>query len=189
MYNQKIKERIILNDLYKFYQFRKITFNIIDYESIFKLLFVQKFTGVIDLKLISKELKYNYYDSIWPDLWPKFDYVDNDEEYIYNFIIEPFIGKGKKLTYELSDGYDTENLKYLISLSQDQRISIIFLLLSIKSGLPCILQGPSYSGKTYLIKLFAKILGKKLKIIQLNNDSGITLLTGQKSPQCELNKK
>ena len=51
------------------------------------------------------------------------------------------------------------------------------------------MQGPSYLGKTYLIKLFAKILGKKLKIIQLNNDSGITLLTGQKSPQSELNKE
>ena len=37
-------------------------------------------------------------------------------------------------------------------------------------------------------KIICKILGKKLKIIQLNNDSGITLLTGQKSPQCELNK-
>ncbi len=97
MYNQKIKERITLNDFYKFNQFRKESFNIIDYESIFKLLFVQKFTGVINLKLISKELKYNYYDSIRP----KFDYVDNDKEDIYHFIIEPFIGKGKKLTYEL----------------------------------------------------------------------------------------
>ena len=64
MYNQKIKERIILNDLYKFYQFRNETFNIIAYESIVKLLFIKKFTGIIDLKLISNELKYNYYDSI-----------------------------------------------------------------------------------------------------------------------------
>ena len=53
---------------------------------------------------------------------------------LLNLLLE----KEKNLTYELPDGYDIENVK-LISLSQDQRIFIIFLLLSIKSGLPLIL--------------------------------------------------
>ena len=187
LYKENIKERITINDLYKFYNFRKETINIIDYQSIFKLLFIQKFTGLIDLKLISKELNYNYYDSIWTDLWPKFKFIVEEGE-IFKFIIEPFTGSNKNIYYE-ADNYIYNKLNNLISLSKDQRISIIFLILSVKCGLPCILQGPSYSGKTHLIKLLAEILGKKLEIIQLNNDSGITLLTGQKSPQSKLNKK
>ena len=187
LYKENIKERITINDLYKFYYFRKETINIIDYQSIFKLLFIQRFTGLIDLKLISKELDYNYYDSVWTDLWPKFKFIVDEDE-IFKFIIEPFTGSNKNIYYE-ADNYIYNKLNYLISLFKEQRISIIFLILSIKCLLPCILQGSSYSGKTHLIKLLAEILGKKLEIIQLNNDSGITLLTGQKSPQSKLNKK
>lgn len=122
------------------------------------------------------------------DLWPKFD-IESDKKLNKDFfVIQPFIEKKKKLSYDLSlsNRIDSNYIKYLISLSQEQRVSIIFLFLSIKTKLPCIFQGPSYSGKTHLIKLFSKIIGKTLRIIQLNNDSGLTLITGQISPQTKL---
>ena len=41
----------------------------------------------------------------------------------------------------------------------------------------CIIQGSSGVGKSHLIKLFAKFLGKKLHIFELNKDNQISLLT------------
>ena len=64
LYKQQIKERITINDLRKFYYFRKETINIIDYQSIFKLLFIQRFIGIINMKLILNEFKFNYPDRI-----------------------------------------------------------------------------------------------------------------------------
>jgi len=66
LYKQQIKERITINDLRKFYYFRKETINIIDYQSIFKLLFIQRFIGIINMKLILNEFKFNYHDRICP---------------------------------------------------------------------------------------------------------------------------
>lgn len=66
LYKQQIKERITINDLRKFYYFRKETINIIDYQSIFKLLFIQRFIGIINMKLILNEFKFNYPDRICP---------------------------------------------------------------------------------------------------------------------------
>ena len=63
------------------------------------------------------------------------------------------------------------------TLSFEQKKCLIVLGLSVISKLPCILQGPTGIGKSHLIKLFAKILGKKLHIIVLNNDNDVSLLT------------
>ena len=62
-------------------------------------------------------------------------------------------------------------------LSFDQKKCLIVLGLAVKSKLPFILQGPTGVGKSHLIKLFARILGKKLHIIVLNKDNDISLLT------------
>ena len=65
------------------------------------------------------------------------------------------------------------------TLSFEQRKCLIFLGLSVKANVPCIIQGTSGVGKSHLIKLFAKILGKKLNIFELNKDNDISLLTKQ----------
>ena len=47
----------------------------------------------------------------------------------------------------------------------------------MESKRPCILQGPSGVGKSHLIKLLAKLLGKKIYIINLNKENGISILS------------
>ena len=80
-----------------------------------------------------------------------------------------------------------EDLKRkMFTLTPEQRFGLIVLMLSVKANIPCIIQGPTASGKSYLIKLFCEILGENPEIITLNNDSGINLLTGQIAPKNEI---
>ena len=110
-------------------------------------------------------------------------------------IIEYFIRispmkTNKFLSYKLppkSNIYEMENLKRkLFSLTPEQRMGLIFLMISLKTNLTCIIQGPSASGKSHLIKLFCEILGEEPEIIELNNDSGINLLTWQIAPKSNI---
>ena len=73
--------------------------------------------------------------------------------------------------------------KKMFTMTPEQRFGLIFLMISIQSNIPCIIQGPTASGKSYLIKFFCELLGESPEIIVLNNDSGINLLIGQIAPQ------
>lgn len=61
--------------------------------------------------------------------------------------------------------------KSLNTLSQEQKRCFIFLILSYISNNHCIVQGPTGVGKSYLILILSKILGKKLYVFQLNKDN------------------
>ena len=63
------------------------------------------------------------------------------------------------------------------TLSIEQKKCLIFLGLAVKANIPCIVQGETGIGKSHLVKLFAKFLGKKLHILELNQDNDISLLT------------
>ena len=76
-------------------------------------------------------------------------------------------------TLNILDTFDIEKN----TLSFEQKKCLIVLGLAVKSKLPFILQGDTGVGKSHLIKLFAKILGKKLHIIGLNKDNDISVLT------------
>ena len=82
-----------------------------------------------------------------------------------------------------------ELLKKIHSLTPDQRRGIIFLMLSILSDVPCVIQGITASGKTYLIRLFCELLGQEPLIIDINNDTGISILLRQLVPKEELEKE
>ena len=62
-------------------------------------------------------------------------------------------------------------------LSYEQKKALCALGLSVKSKLPIILEGPTGIGKSHLIKLFAKFLGKKIFIIELNKENDTSLLS------------
>ena len=69
--------------------------------------------------------------------------------------------------------------KKLISLTDIHRYCLLFLACCSKSRIPCILQGETGSSKSFLISLFAEMLGKKLNIYQMNNDSNVSMINGQ----------
>ena len=49
--------------------------------------------------------------------------------------------------------------------------------MAVKSNIQCIIQGKTRVDKSHLIKLFAKILGKKLHVLELNKDNDLSILT------------
>ena len=59
---------------------------------------------------------------------------------------------------------DNSLMKSLNNLSTEQKRSFIILFIAYYSNLPCILQGPNGVGKSHLVKLLAKLLGKKLTL-------------------------
>ena len=108
----------------------------------------------------------------------------NDQIKKYNLGIN-YINKTKIFGLELNKKViklDSEDIlesfqKEKNTLFFEQQKCLIFLGLAVLSEFPCILQGPTGVGKSHLIKLFAKMLGKKLHIIDLNKDNDISLLT------------
>jgi midasin (ATPase involved in ribosome maturation) len=62
-------------------------------------------------------------------------------------------------------------------------------LCCVKAKKTPIIQGVIASGKSFIIKLLAEILGQDLSIYQLNSNSGISLFTGQSITKEEFYKK
>ena len=69
--------------------------------------------------------------------------------------------------------------KSLNTLSPEQKKSFISLCISYLSNIPFILKGPTGVGKSYLIQLLAKILGKKLFVYQISKDNNNYKLLNQ----------
>lgn len=65
------------------------------------------------------------------------------------------------------------------SLTLDEKYCFLFLMCCVKAKKVPIIQGETASGKSFLIKLFAEIMGQTLNIYQLNDNSGMSIFTGQ----------
>ena len=198
------KELFTLNDLVKYKKLYEITLqnNIIDYETLIQILLIHRFSNVDDINNIIQKLGY----SLERDLWPTIDYTDEQDDDINDIDADNSISqnenedfyirispmeKKKYLSYKLTN-YDISMeilKKKMLSLTPQQRLGLIFLMISLKTNLTCIIQGPTASGKSHLIKLFCELLGEDPEIIELNNDSGISLLTGQIAPKSEIDNE
>ena len=185
--NNQLKEIFSLNDFTKFIKFREQTKNIFDYDIILTMLLIHKFQFKKDINKLISELHYSI-----EDFWPIFGYENqeiSDNENKKYFYISPY-GSKKKLQKEIKSEINLYSLiqikKQINSLTFIQRLGLIFLLLSVNSNIPVIIQGETGSGKSHLIRLFAKLCGENLEVIELNNDSGIQILSGQIIPNSEL---
>ena len=69
--------------------------------------------------------------------------------------------------------------KLFNTLTKSQKHCFIFLVCCIISKKTPILQGPTASGKSYLINAFATILGQETNLYQMNSNTGMSILTGQ----------
>ena len=119
------------------------------------------------------------------------------DEQLANFTIFPRLKEkdfdGPKYKFSEKDNYD-ENYKKIIEedfneLNDYQKLGMMFLLFGINSNYTCIIQGPFCSGKTHLVKTFAKLCKEKLEIIDLSCESNLSLLTGQLIPLSKINNK
>ena len=173
------KEIFTLNDIKKFDKFRKESNNTFDYNILAKILLINRFALKDEMDKATQELKYNFHD-----FWPEFTYILEDE------ILFSISALDSDSEISIPANINKEKMELLensiFSLTPVQRIGLIFMLLSVNSEIPCILQGPKESGKSFLVKHFAKLIGKNLKVIELTNDSGISILTGQIIPNSEI---
>ena len=180
IFKNQLKELISLNDIYKYYLLKREIKDIFDDEFIIKILFIQRFDNLNEMENITKELGYKY-----DNLWPEFYYAQDEEEDEEYFCASPFKAD-EQIKIKIKGESDDKKIKYIYSLTPEQRICLIFLMICYNSSIPCIIQGPSFSGKTHLIKLFIDLINEDLEIIHLNNDSGINILIGQVEPNNKL---
>ena len=168
-----------LNEIDKFIKLRVETFKKLDIDIILGFIFIfryssnkiqEKIKNILKFGNTNSSLKF-FYDSeninIEISMNKKYYYISLPlEQNSYN--------EEKKLKINIE-----EINKNIVSLTSPQRYCLLFLVCSYLSNKPCILQGETSSGKTHLIRLFAKMLGKKLNIYQMNNDSNIIMINGQ----------
>ena len=63
------------------------------------------------------------------------------------------------------------------------------MILCFKSKIIPIIQGETASGKSFIIRLFSKMLGQKLNVYQMNQDTGLSIFTGQSILSSTLTKE
>ena len=190
-----IKELFSFNDFKKFFYFLRNsrtdeldpTSAIFDIKTITQLLLIYKFKSKEEINSANQILG----NSLVSDFWPFFSYDENENDEVL-FQIAPD-DKGENLCYQTKLAIKKKERKELLmkihSLTPDQRRGIIFLMLSVLSKVPCVIQGETASGKTHLIRLFCDLLGQKPLTIDINNDTGISILLKQLVPKEEIEKE
>jgi midasin (ATPase involved in ribosome maturation) len=177
-------ELFTLNDIRKFAIFREQTYcvelgksePILEYSTVERLILLYRFSDQADFNLVSTAID-NKYDTYWPH----FEIRGN------TFFVSSRSDSRKGLALPIREETEKSlSLNTINSLTLSQRHCLIFLVCSVLSRQTCIIQGPTASGKSHLIRLFANLLGRKLITIQLNGDIGISSLTGQFLPKSEL---
>ena len=156
----------------KYIKLRKETFNILDMNIILDFIFIHRYNNSNTIEKLKNILKV---DPIKPNI--KFSHEKG------NLKIEISTQKRRKNLYlplnkKAKIDFD-EVSKKIISLTDIHRYCLLFLACCSISRIPCILQGETGSSKSFLISLFAEMLGKKLNIYQMNNDSNVSMINGQ----------
>ena len=126
-----------------------------------KLLLAHKFSLSTNIENASEYLGYNK-----EEFWPIFNYDiedaidvneeeedDDDDTGNLYFCVGGIKYKLKQYIFEETQ---KEIEKKFLSFTLSQREAAIFLLLAVKANIICIINGPSGSGKGYLIRTFAE---------------------------------
>ena len=101
-------------------------------------------------------------------------------------------GKSNQLKIEIKNPKQIETKKLINkfnSMTLTKKLCFLFLMCCVISKKTPIIQGITASGKSFIVKLLAEVLGQDLRIYQLNSNSGISLFTGQSIMKEEFDKK
>ena len=91
----------------------------------------------------------------------------------------------KKLSMEVSMRTQSRHNE-IDHLTTSERELFEFLILNVQDYSPIIVQGPTASGKTFSIQLFADVLGKNLKVLQMNSEINSSYIAGSYQPSKDL---
>jgi len=171
------ESNLSLNELDKFIKLRQNTYKKLDINIILSFIFIFRYSEDEIREKIKNITKIKYDDintsiKLVSEMGHLYLEIKMNDKYYYLQFHEKKDNEGGNINIE-------EINKNLVSLTGPQRYCLLFLSCCYISNKPCILQGETSSGKTHLIHLFADMLGKKLKVYQMNNDSNVILINGQ----------
>ena len=171
--NKSIEPTFSLIDVKKYIDFR-IALPELDWVYLLLFIFVYRFEKIDTQKKIMEHLNLK----LTSEQIPTIGYEENNKKlYIYlekkksNYILIE--------TIEPDSIIQKENKRIFNSLTQIQKLGFIFLICCYKANKVPLIQGETASGKSYLINIFSKLLGKKPIIYQITSNSGLSILTGQ----------
>ena len=174
-------EVFTLNDIDKYLLFRKLTKKFFDETTISQMVFAYKFSSDEMIQMILKELKLENmkFNPIFsygiPPKYLNIRISDNES----NILRLPLITSPKSAS----------ELYKINSLTLPQKHCLVFLACSLLSKRSCVIQGDTASGKSYLIRLFSRLIGAKLNVFQMNSDSDISMLAEQLVLNDEISQK
>lgn len=170
--SEYIPEIFTLNDIEKYLLFRNITKGFFDESIISQMIFAYRF---LSNDMTEKMLKHLNLENM--KFCPIFSY-DNLHKNLIIKISNDEKEKGLILPL-LTEFKDPTLITKIDRLTSSQKKCLIFLACSVLSKRSCVIQGETESGKSYLIRLFAELVGAKLNIFQMNKDCDISMLAGQ----------
>lgn len=173
-----------LNDISKYILFRQATRTLLPNPiTISHIIFVYRFFQedlIAEMRNLITETSTDSSRII--TLRPSFNY---DTSYTKFFIQVSPDAKDQGLAIPLLDVSEKKNDSYIEALSRidsltsAQKYCLIFLACSLLSKRACVIQGDTASGKSFMVRLFADLLGAKLNVFQMNSDSSLSMLAGQ----------
>ena len=162
-----------LSDIRKYILFRKKCPTVDDF-IIIQFIFIYRFSKLNLIEECQKKL--GLINLLFdPDL----EY-QNDAK---NLVIKLIQGKkGSEINFPTFDNQlikpDLEKIiNTFNNITINGKYSLIFLICSVLTKRACILQGENCSGKTFLIRFFAKMCGRKLTEYQMNSNVGMSMFT------------
>ena len=107
--------------------------------------------------------------------------IDYDEDKEHLFIkLEKEATESIRVKVNKPENIKIKKCKKLFdTLTKSQKHCFIFLICCIISKKTPIIQGPTASGKSYLVSVFATLLGQETNLYQMNSNTGLSILTGQ----------
>lgn len=171
-----------LIDIKKYIDFRKSVPKI---NQLYLMLFI--FVYRFDNREIQEKMENVLNLKLTDDFNPYIDYDDNQKKLII------FLGKNKYDNIELKITNSKkinkfENKRLFSYLTKLQKLGIIFLICCIQSGRIPLIQGETASGKSYLMKILAKLFGQEMILYQITSNSVISIITGQDIIKAEIDE-
>ena len=162
---------ITLNEIRKYILFRKKIPNL-NKNIIISFIFLNHFTKIESINKIRRELNLQDYN-----LNVEIKYSGNNK-YLNLKINE----KNLNIKYPIVNHNNInqeENIKLFNSLTESEQYGFLFLFCCLLIRKVPIIQGETASGKSYLMNIFAKIMGEDLIVYQMNENTGLSIFTGQ----------
>ena len=171
-----------LNDIEKYIEFRKVSKEFFDEQIISQIIFAYRFIEPDITKEVLRAINLSELKFV-----PSFNY-SLDKKYLFVKISE---NSNKELVMQThNQNIDVNEIKSILNgLTDTETRCLFFLILCYKTKIIPIIQGETASGKSFIIRLFSKMLGQKLNVYQMNQDTGLSIFSGQSILSSTLTKE